>query len=161
MDVRIKTARTAEYGLTMIEVIFAIILFAGAMIVLLGLQSSNLSRTREDRNKVRAMLAAREILSAIEIQDEPLDPGTKDGSVDDLFEGLIAKPPQTDDSKNSHEGLIASLEISNVALPDIGETALQKVVITIFWGNGPFDLFKTTFFTPGKLLNADPDTPET
>lgn len=143
-----------QQGLTLIEVIFAIILFAGAMITLLGLQSSNLARTREDRNKVRAMLAAREILSAIEIQEEPLETGTKDGTVDEVFEGLLAKPPLADGQKDPHEGLTAQLEIENIALPEIGETALQKITVTIFWGNGPFDLFKTSYFTPGTLAEA-------
>lgn len=147
-------------GLTLIEVIFAIILFAGAMITLLGLQSSNLARTREDRNKVRAMLAAREILSAIEVQEDPLEPGTKEGSVDEVFAGLISKPPLAEGEKSSHDGLSAKLTIENVALPDIGETALQKVVVTIFWGNGPIDFFKTTFFTPGKLSNQEEESPD-
>ena len=153
MKAKIKLKRSSA-GLTLIEVIFAIILFAGAMITLLGLQSSNLARTREDRNKVRAMLAAREILSAVEIQDEPLDVGSKDGSVDDIFDGLVPKAPKSESATDPHDGLSARLEVENFALPDIGETALQKVTVSIFWGDGPFDLFKTTFFVPGKLLNA-------
>lgn len=143
------------WGLTMIEVIFAIILFAGAMITLLGLQSSNLSRTREDRNKVRAMLAAREILSAIEIQEEGLETGFKRGTIDEIFNGLIPKPPRSKEEIDPHQGLEASLEVEDVALPEIGQTALQKVVVTIYWGGGPLDFFKTTLFTPGSIQSTE------
>ena len=153
-NLRVYRRDPATWGLTMIEVIFAIILFAGAMITLLGLQSSNLSRTREDRNKVRAMLAAREILSAVEIQEDALEPGLKRGTLDEIFNGLVPKPPRSNEEIDPHQGLEASLEVENVALPEIGQTALQKVIVTIYWGGGPLDFFKTTFFTPGEIQNT-------
>lgn len=144
----------SEVGLTLMEVIFAVVLFAGSMITLLGLQSSNTSRTREDREKIRAMLAAREILSAVEIQEDPLEPGSREGTVEEIFDGLVTKPQRDANDPDPHPGLTASLDIENMPLPDIGETALQKVTVSIYWGPGPFDVFRTTFFTPGKLLET-------
>jgi hypothetical protein len=138
-----------DSGLTLIEVIFAIILFAGAMITILGLQSSNLSRTLEDKNKIRAMLAAREILAAIEIQEETLEPGNRSGSVEDIIAGLINHPKDKENSP--HQGLLAQLDIENVALPEIGPTALQKTTVTVSWGDLPFEQFKTSFFLSGEL----------
>jgi type II secretory pathway pseudopilin PulG len=157
MAVKIKAkALSQESGLTLIEVIFAIVLFAGAMITLLGLQSSNMSRTREDRDKIKAMLAAREILSAIEIQDEALETGTKEGSVEEIFGGLVMRPPRDAQEKDSYADLVARLEVANVGLPNIGESALQKITVTVSWGSEPFEQFKTTFFTPGTLLSNSP-----
>lgn len=150
-----KKIRNAEGGLTLIEVIIAIMLFASAMITILGLQSSNLARTREDRQRIRAMLAAREILSALEIQEEMLPPGNKEGTIEEILAPLITMPEKSKKAvKDIHAGLLATLDIENIPLPEMGPTAMQKATVTVSWGDGPFDLFKTSFFRSGEISSG-------
>ena len=144
-----RTDRNSESGLTLIEVIFAIILFAGAMITILGLQSSNLARTNEDRNRINAMLAAREILSAIEIQEEPIIVGSYQGSVEKILSTLINHPEKIDNSP--FQNLIVDLQVTNIGLPMLGEEAMQKADITVSWGDQPFEQFRTAYFLVGEI----------
>ncbi len=140
---------SSQSGLTLPEVIIAIVLFAGAMITILGLQSSNLARANEDKNKIKAMLAAREILAAIEIQEDPIPLGTQEGTVEKVLSSLIDLPERPEDS--IYGNLLVTMNISNVALPLLGEAAMQKVEIVVSWGDLPFESFRTSYFIPGEL----------
>ena len=62
--------RRRSSGFTLIEVVFAVLILAGSLVVLLGLQTSSLQLTGRGKMTQQAMLYARRILAPIETSKE-------------------------------------------------------------------------------------------
>ena len=140
-------AASADRGFTLIEVALAVIILGGSLIVLLGLQSSIIERTIRDTKKQRAMLLAREILSAIESNPTPPVPQSTDGSVRDVLDVLLATP-DTDRRQNPEDAeFVARMEVSIVGIPNVAPDAMRKIVLTLSWGKSDLDQLTTVYFT--------------
>ncbi len=137
----------ASRGFTLIEVALALVILGGSLVVLLGLQSSIIQRTIRDTRKQRAMLLAREILSAIEASQTPPVPQTTDGSVSDVLEVQLTTPDTNRKENPEDREFVAKLDVTLVGIPNVAPDAMRKVVLTISWGPGDLDQFTTVYFT--------------
>lgn len=142
-------------GFTLIEVIFAIIILASSLTVLLGLQSAAVSKGLRDRNQLQAMLLAKNILAAIEIKPEVDETNTTE-TVARLLEDFNAVPSLDDTEKESYNGMYAKLVIEEWQNPDIltdkvNENVLKRVYLKIFWGDFPEDQMEIVYFIPNKV----------
>jgi len=76
-------------GFTLIEITFAIVVLAGSLMVLLGLQSAATRATFYAGKKQEAMLAARALMSAIELGETELEPQDTKAPLHNLLEEYI------------------------------------------------------------------------
>jgi prepilin-type N-terminal cleavage/methylation domain-containing protein len=157
-------ARAAMYlqnrhaGFTLIEITLAVLILASGLSVILGVQSSIIGRTLEDQRVLRAMLAARTVLSALEIRHKPLEVGTSEGSVKEILEKFST--PDNDDSENSEVPddlhLALTVEFQPLALPDpSGKTpgsqndkALKRLTLTVGEATSTEEILRITSFIP-------------
>ena len=148
MDLRQKVTAS---GFTLIEVTLAILILAGALVVLLGLQSSSVERTIRDQNQQRAMLVARRILSALEVESEPPEPSDRDMSLNKLLEEYVTLDDKDKNELDQTKDFQAHLKIENWQIPQIEkEDAIRKISLSIYWGNSGVDTLNIVYFIPGN-----------
>ena len=161
MDLRTPRAVTSPLalrGFTLMEVALALLLLAGALTVLLGLQSSSISRAVRDRRQQQAMLIARSILAAIEVSVDRLEID----EITDAPERLIQKITGADLPKDATapypRDFRANLRVADLEIPvpsrdpRFADDAipLKQVVLTVFWGEHAADQLQTVFIIPGR-----------
>jgi hypothetical protein len=117
--------------------------------VLLGLQSSIIERTLRDAKKQRAMLLARQILSAIEAQREPLPAQKTDGSFREVLEAVSSSVAASKERDSEESDYLAHLEVENINIPGVAENALRKITLTMSWGPHSVDQLTAVYFTQG------------
>jgi prepilin-type N-terminal cleavage/methylation domain-containing protein len=145
---RRTAALTTCRAFTLIEVSIAILILAGALIVLLGLQSSLISRTLADERSQQAMLLARRILTAIELESEGLPVEER------RFDGLKALEEfdMLGDERQDSERLrdfMVTLKVDSVGLPGVGEEAMRRVDLSVAWGGGSAsEQIEVLYFVP-------------
>ncbi|MGI6680987.1 MAG: type IV pilus modification PilV family protein [Bdellovibrionota bacterium] len=64
---KIKKTR-CEKGFTLVEIAIAVFMLATALVVMLGLEQSNIARTINDQNRKVALGLARKVMAAIELE---------------------------------------------------------------------------------------------
>lgn len=143
-------------GFTLIEVIFAIVILSGSLIVLLGLQSSAIDKALRDRNQLDAMLLARNILAALEIQEDIIDNSVQ-GSALQLIKDFNAVPAEDYEELERFSDFQADLQIEDWQTPaelaeqisDAGPL-MKKLYLKIFWSDLPDDQIEIVYFVPAK-----------
>ncbi len=143
-----KTASRQDSGFTLVEITIAVLILAGSLTVLLGLQSSVLQSTYRDQQKLKAMLLARRIFSAIEVSDLPLNPGTQEGSAARIIESIGDVDPEEIEDLPKEEEFQVELVVENWGLPGVSEEALKRVQLFIRWGETNREQFLVTYFIP-------------
>ncbi len=153
----VKSKLQISSGFTLIEVIMAVVILSGSLVVLLGLQSAAVSKALRDRNQLKAMMAARQILAAIEIQSET-EPRSETETVYRLMENLNALPTADEELQELYNNMNAELEIAEwpnpealSALTDGESNFLNRVRLRIFWGEFPDDQLEIVYFVPNNL----------
>ena len=135
-------------GFTLIEVVIALVILGSAMVVLLGLQSSILKRTIEEQRKQRAMLLARQVMTAVESQDDLPIEGSLTGRIDEILSGLhmISNTDQTlsDDDLTFR----AEFNTSDWGIPGVADKAMRKFELIMRWGEAPDESLTVIYFTP-------------
>lgn len=148
-----------ERGFTFVEVIIAVMLLAVATSVLIGLESSAVQRLIRDRNTQQAMLAARRIMSMIEIQQDNLTLANQiQGPVATVL-SQIGAPTITDEAERlALEPLNASVTIEPWTPPgnNIEENAMNRITLSIAWGPTPDEAFMIVYFIPGEDTGGVP-----
>jgi len=148
-----KTLRLKKSGFTLIEVIIAIAILATSTITLLGVQSAITRRATVDNLKIRAILAARDILAAAEITDNPPNVGTIEGTPDrirDQILGLELKESASPASQTKELPLLATLIVTEVPLPISDDPPkLIRYELIISWGDGNGQSVTVNYFIPG------------
>ncbi len=141
---------------TLIEVIMAIVILSGSLVVLLGLQSAAVSKALRDRNQLQAMMAARHILAAIEIQADT-EPRNETETVYRLLENLNALPNPDEELQELYNNMNAELEIAEwpnpeqlSALTEGQDNLLNRVRLRVFWGEFPDDQLEIVYFVPNN-----------
>jgi prepilin-type N-terminal cleavage/methylation domain-containing protein len=140
-----------ERGFTFIEVIIAVMLLAAAMSVLIGLESSAVQRLIYDRNTQQAMLAARRIMSMIEIHEDDLSFANQlQGPVLTVLNQLGAPNTGNEQERIALESLNASVMIEPWTPPgnNIEENSMNRVTLSIAWGPTPDEAFTILYFIP-------------
>lgn len=140
-----------EAGLTLLEIMISLILLAGALIILLGLQTSVLARTGEDQQRLTAMLLARQILAVVESSEEPLENETMEGSIATVLDKLGAPDPDDEQRLRKMSAYQAHLRIQDLPIPNIEGAIMKHLVLSISWGARPDDVFKVDYFFPSKI----------
>ncbi len=135
-------------GFTLIEVAIAVLILASALGVLLGMQSSVLSQTINDRKEQQAMLLARRILAALEVSEEILKVGVESSSAKDMLESFNIEVTDPDELKNLAD-LQATLQVSYSGMPGIDpEQAMKQIILRVYWGPAAADSFEVVYFVP-------------
>ena len=145
-------------GFTLMEVTMALLLLAGALVVLLGLQSSTIQRAVRDRNQQSAMLIARSILAAVEVSADKLDLQDITDTPDRLIERLIGTTPPERLEEGAGRAFQANLRVEEFELPipnqdpKFGDSPikLKQAVLTVFWGENPADQLQVVFLVPDR-----------
>lgn len=156
MDERKRVHNRRQYGFTLIEITVAILVLAGSLVVLLGLQSSSLQRTIRDGNMERAMLGARSIMSALESSDVELEVGDREGTVAELVEGFVQLDADDRAAMDSQTDLQARMQVEFWPLPGIdNEQVLQKITLTVSWSESPLDRVTVVYMLPHDEFKAN------
>jgi len=148
---KLNKAILSARGFTLIEVIMAIIILSGALVVLLGLQSSVVNQTIRDRTEEKAMLLARRILASLESSNVPIAIGTnlEDGyQVLEDLEVVGGRNDMTKDEMESLKSFQVERTVSYWGIPNIDEHAMRQIVLRIRWSDAPEDLFEAVYYVP-------------
>ena len=135
----------SESGFTLAEIAVALALLAATLATLIGLQSSAVQRSIDNRANVEAMLFARQILSQLEIEDEPPEEQDTQGPLSDFID-------TTDDSEfrdqlEANYRYQVRLKVEVWSLPDSPE-ALKRITLTITWGPSATEQLNIFYFLP-------------
>ena len=143
-----SSAKQSESGFTFIEIILAVTILAIAASITIGLQAASISRTIEDRNTQTALLAGRQILSMLEINEANLDNLDRDSSLSSLFSEY--KVPITDDEggKKELERFTGHLAITDWPIPGMSKGGMKQIALRISWGSEDFEGVDLLYFTP-------------
>jgi prepilin-type N-terminal cleavage/methylation domain-containing protein len=142
-----------ERGFTFIEVIIAVMLLAAATSVLIGLESSAVQRLIRDRNTQQAMLAARRIMSMIEINQDNLSISNQlQGPVATVLSQIGAPAISDEQEKIALEALNASVMIEPWTPPgnNIEENSMNRITLSIAWGPASDEAFTILYFIPAE-----------
>ncbi|MCB0334497.1 MAG: prepilin-type N-terminal cleavage/methylation domain-containing protein [Bdellovibrionales bacterium] len=139
-----------DSGFTLIEVTLAIVILAGSLTILLGLQSAIIDRTVRDNNQKQAVMIARLILAAIESEEasgNPLPLQQTTAPIDDVLQSILSTPfelPQT----LKLEPFEATLLVAYAGIPGVAEEALKRIDLTISWGESNQERLDVVLFIP-------------
>lgn len=151
MDVKkanvIALSRT-DRGFTLIEIAFAILLLAGSLVVILGLQSSSIQRTIRDRNSQQAMLVAREIFAAIETAKESVPIGQDEGPVEEILRQFTPFKKMDHSMLDTGTYLRARLNVQYWELPKLDPQAVKRIELTVSWGEARSESISVVYFVP-------------
>lgn len=160
-----RASIAAEHGFTLIEIIFAILILAGSLVVLLGLQSAATQATIRDGRKLSAMLAARAVMSAIELGDPEIEVQDTTAPMNELMELVIPgatdkEPDPQTDPRGPAPGLTGRLVVEYWPLPGVEPETVKRVSLTVSWSDSPIDAVKALYFIPAGEAAAAEDLGE-
>lgn len=135
----------ASCGFTLLEIMIAVLILSVSMIVLLGLQASVLSQERRDSERQQAISVAKQILAAIELHPERLKSGSESASK--LLAFLSPNSPALRESN-----LYSELEVELISLPEFPDKDLEKINLTISWGNSELDQVSFVYVRPDPAV---------
>jgi type II secretory pathway pseudopilin PulG len=148
MDDRRKVNRDA--GFALVEILMAILILGTSFVTLLSLHSTAVQRTLRDRNQKNAMLVARSIMSAIEVDPDQVEPQDTTMFVNEMLDQLLPSRSDVEDEelKEFLARFEANLRVEEVLLPIAGQdpVLMKKIMLLIFWGDGPSEQLETLFF---------------
>lgn len=139
------------------EVLVAILVLAFAVSTVLGLQSSLAKRSFRDRNQRQAMLVARSILAAIEMDPSKVEKfrGTKRAT--ELMSQIVPQKQTDKDAAAELENYMAALDVAEREVfvpptPDgLPQFAMMKEIrLKIFWGEDIDDELDVIYFAPAN-----------
>ncbi len=144
---------SGQSGLTFMEVLVAILILAFSISTVLGLQSSIVRRAIRDRDQRQAMLVARSILAAIEINPGDLQQQETTKRADQLLASLIPEKQRDEAAVEEDERYMATLRVVEREIPiptkkDIQIVFLEEVRLTIFWGEDTDEQLDVVYYTP-------------
>ncbi len=149
--------RYHQRGFTLIEVVVAVIILGGSLLVLLGLQTSIVERTFRQSKEQKAVLIAREILSAIEVSDNPIQEGVFEGAPEDVIKNFLPNNKEEEIEDTDKTEFLARVEITNWTLPGAEVVmVMNKFNVEVSWGPNDNERVKALFFAPKDLDLGDP-----
>lgn len=137
---------------TLIEVIFAIVILSSSLVVLLGLQSSVISKSLRDRNQTYAMLIGRNILAALEMEKEIEEQDTTETAYQ-LLKDLDGIDKDDPEEQELYNGMYVNLKVEEWENPpevtekiDLLKPLLKRIYMRVFWGETPEDQMEIVYF---------------
>lgn len=133
-------------GFTLIEVAVAIAILGAGLATLVTLQTRLTDTFLRERNLFRATLAAQYLITFLEIENDPPEPGTSDGL---LADALREKGYFDGDSLASPEERFADWRyVQDVESVDYAEFTdiLRRIRLTIIWGEGSAEQHSLVLF---------------
>lgn len=133
--------KKVELGLTLVEVLVAILILGLSVSTILGLQSSILRRTLQDRYQRTAMLLARTILAKVEIDPDEFSTQNISMSADRFIRQKIGDYGYDKESLIDAENYNVSLSVKDQEIPVFSEEAgldiaeMKEIRLNIFWGD--------------------------
>lgn len=142
-------------GFTLLEIMIAVVILSIALVTLLSLQASVLSQEVRDKERQAALGIARQILTALEIREDPMEDGELNLRAGELL-SMLYDNPTPNNSNVPEKGLdyLATLSVSPRGIPTLSKNDLQEFKLTIRWGEGELD--KVSFLyakTDERALN--------
>lgn len=157
MDGRERNSRTiSDLGFTLIEVTFAVLILAGSLVTLLGLQSSSLQLATHDKYTQQAMLIARQIMAPIETSKDPIDIQDNEGSVASILEKVLPNLGSSGNALPQSQDFRARLKVEYWGIPKVDEQATKRITLTISWSPSTDDQFQLIYFMPNEGDQTDP-----
>lgn len=138
--------RRSSGGFTLIEISIAILILAGSLAVILGLQASSVRRAAHDKLEMRAILASRRIMAEIETASDPIEVGIVKGTALDVLRSVSALQKGVRDEDGSLQGLNAELDVAYRDLPGVGEKVMKEIKLKVSWGQADSDAYSLTYF---------------
>lgn len=140
-------------GFTLAEVTIAVLVLSSAMIVMISLQSASLESSFRDERRQKALLAARSVFSAIEIDENPIE----DIDVEAPLVELLAKRSPLDGLSDWNQfrnlqPFRARLQIANwpIPVPNIDPDAVKRVTLRVAWSDTAADAVELYYYIPKK-----------
>lgn len=149
--VRRKHNRHApEVGFTLIEVVLALVVLGGSLVVLLGLQSSLITRTLRDETQEQAILLTRRLLAPLEAGIASTDAVEINGTFQEVYSKIFSEGGgHVDDAaQQPYVDFTVSYVISPWKVADIDADVMRKVTVTVAWGEASADRTTTNYFIP-------------
>lgn len=148
-------------GFSLIEVVFAVLILASALVTLLGLQSSSLQLSAHDKFTQRAMLIAREILAPIETSKDPIDIQDVEGTPQEILEKVLVAKLGNEDRLPRDNIFRVHLKVDYWGIPKVNEEAMKRITLTVLWSTAPLDSFQIIYFMPneGDQTAEQPEVP--
>jgi type II secretory pathway pseudopilin PulG len=146
-----KAIRKSVSGFTLAEVTIAILVLSSAVIVMISLQSASVDSAFRDERRQKALLAARAIFAALEIQEDPPEDIDVQSPLVDLLSKREPLNALTDwGDRQELKPFQAHLSIKNWPLPlkDIRNDAIKQVLLRVYWSDSPADAIELVYFIP-------------
>lgn len=150
-----------QRGFTLIEITFAIVILAGSLVVLLGLQSAATQAAIRDARKQEAMLAARTLMSTLEISTEELEVQERTAPMIELLgdfipgDGLLFEPAQ-DRRRAPFASLTGTLKVEYWPLPGLDPEVVKRIHLRVAWSDSPIDAVEVMYFLPsGEAIGME------
>lgn len=152
---KIKSANIRRHAhsraFTLIEITFAILILAGSLVVLLGLQSSSLDRAVRDRENQSAMLLARKILTMVEVFHEDITIDKTSGEVDKVLEDLFGRGVEYSEPLDPDKLYKAEVRIVPLQIPPLDKDVMKRLELVIYWSDDPLDQVILYYYFPIPL----------
>lgn len=134
---------------TLLEIAFALVLLSGSLVIIVGLQSSNINRAISDRNQQQASLVARSILSAIEVDPNNVGEQSTEEPADQLLQKLIPTDESKEEKQNQNN-FMANLNVQIIEMPIPPDSIinLKKVELSIYSKDEFSKPFEIVYFLP-------------
>ncbi len=144
-----------ERGLTLMEVLIAVLILAFSVTTILGLQSSIVMRALRDKNQRQAMLMARSILAAIEMDPEKVPAQETTKPARELLKNLIPEQKADRDAADGQQLLMATLSAADREFPVPGKelqiVSLKEIRLRVFWGQNPDEQLDVVYYAPRRV----------
>lgn len=143
-----------ERGFTLIEITFAIVILAGSLVVLLGLQSAATQAAIRDARKQEAMLAARTLMSALEVSTEDIEVQERTAPMLEILRDLLpgeglSFEPTPESPRVPFESLTGTLKVEFWPLPGLDPEVVKRIHLRVAWSDSPIDGVEIMYFLPG------------
>ena len=124
----------SQNGFTLIEMMIAVLILATALVVMLGLEQSNIVRTINDQNRKVALSLARKVMAAIDLEQITINiDEEKESKIIDFFNQNNIE--YDNDDKKNYDKFSIVLKASSPTIAGIEQDNIIKLIeLKILWG---------------------------
>lgn len=146
-----------QCGFTLIEITVAIAILGIGLSTVIILQTHYLQQFTAEKNRSKAAMYAKQIMSSIEIAPRSPDEGLTSGGLMDLFaeQGVITGNAKDEKERKAMESWTYTQEISSIDIPELQNT-FKRIDLTIAWGEKADENFTLVYFVRPDPLSAVP-----
>ncbi len=144
-------------GFTLMEITFAILILAGSLVVLLGLQSSIVDRMIRDNQRQQAMMIARNVLAVLEANETQPVVQDVSGTLQEILESEGATDTEDQDLYQDLQSYVVRLAVSEwspavegLALALDTSKFMLRVQVDVSWGDLPQEKIEVVYFVPAE-----------